>query len=236
MKAFLGLTDNYGTMLWKIAFSTMSFTVLALWILTQIDDGISNLIGRFSVSVPVISGFSLSMGYLVPTMIIGFISRGLRMHNQISNVLRIRRNFDVDHILTPLAVGVGLGAVPQLRNRLAADRTRLMNVCFYRYAGSFNPQIDQHLIRMALDAWTWYWIVLESTAIAVGFLIVTLVRGHFTTGLWTVGVIALQLLLLKLQMPSCRERALQEVQAIMDIPGANEQIRNELSALQSRGA
>jgi hypothetical protein len=42
-----------------------------------------------------------------------------------------------------------------------------MGACFYKYASSTKPELDPHTITLALDNWSWYWILLEAISLGV---------------------------------------------------------------------
>ena len=44
-----------------------------------------------------------------------------------------------------------------------------MRQIFYQYASSTlpNPLVDRHDIEEALDAWSWYWIILEASSLTL---------------------------------------------------------------------
>lgn len=236
MLQFFGLTSDYGIMLWKIALGTSVSTLLSLWTLAQLDEDINSLFAKYPIEVEIFGGFSLSMGYLVPLGVVLFLSRSLRLHDRISDLFKIRLNFDVNHILGRLAEGVGWRVDKIILDKLRHNRRWLMNACFYHYATSSGPKIDAHLVKMALDAWTWFWVVLESSAVVLVFIIVALLRGHIAAAGWALGVIGVCGVLLFILYKICTERAAEEVESILRCPGAINHLRNELNAIQSRGA
>jgi hypothetical protein len=79
------------------------------------------------------------------------------MHNKISDLFQIRKKFDVSYILIPLSKAVEIPIDENYKNVLKTNRKTLMADVFYKYASSTNPQIDKHLIWIALDKWSWYW-------------------------------------------------------------------------------
>src|SRR5690606_15472439 len=90
------------------------------------------------------------------------------LHDRISDIFFIRRNFDVKHILLPTARNVGVNIDKEIINKIIKERRPLMNQVFYRYASSRNePVVDKHLIEKALDTWSWFWVFLEASIIAL---------------------------------------------------------------------
>jgi hypothetical protein len=87
-----------------------------------------------------------------------------QLHDQISNVIGIRRRFDRDRILVPLAKRVGVLMTNDKKAKIANCRERLMRAVFYKYASSRSdkPLVDKHDIEQALSAWSWFWAFVEA--------------------------------------------------------------------------
>src|ERR1700694_1200174 len=159
---FERVTD-YSKMLIRIMASTFVLSVLALWLLRtkipELDAAIAAHLPTLTIKV---LDLPVSFGTLFPAAAVTVLFRMFRVHDRISDLLRIRRRFDVKHILGPLAVG-SLGNVSDEQlQRIRAGRDDLMYKVFYRYASSKTPAIDAHFIEDALDWWGWYWCILEA--------------------------------------------------------------------------
>ena len=164
---FERVTD-YSKMLIRIMASTFVLSVLALWLLRtkipELDAAIAAHLPTLTIKV---LDLPVSFGTLFPAAAVTVLFRMFRVHDRISDLLRIRRRFDVKHILGPLAVG-SLGNVSDEQlQRIRAGRDDLMYKVFYRYASSKTPAIDAHFIEDALDWWGWYWCILEAICVAL---------------------------------------------------------------------
>jgi|HubBroStandDraft_1064217.scaffolds.fasta_scaffold43578_3 hypothetical protein len=95
---------------------------------------------------------------------IASLSYIFQLHDQISNVLGIRRRFDRNRILVPLANRVGVSMTNEKKAKIADCRDRLMRAVFYKYASSRSdsPLVDKHDIEQALSAWSWFWAFIEA--------------------------------------------------------------------------
>jgi hypothetical protein len=101
--------------------------------------------------------------------ILAWLAYVVQLHDRISDLFRIRQRFDTGSILLPLAALVGATLSASRLNRLRADRDTLMRAVFYRFASSSaeKPLVDPHDIQHALSAWSWFWIMVEGSAVAV---------------------------------------------------------------------
>jgi len=96
-----------------------------------------------------------------------WISYSLRLHDRISDLFGIRARFDRNYILLPLAILTGSQLSAFQLNRMGANRDSLMRRVFYRYASTRaeRPLVDRHDIEAAIEIWSWYWVLVEGTAV-----------------------------------------------------------------------
>jgi hypothetical protein len=164
----LAQVKDYPSMLNRIFLFTSLAGSIATWIVRRHFECADNVLKALDINVdlPYLKEVKL-LGYVLPGVALGFLARTIRLHDRISDVLRIRERFDVDEILLPLARGsefpVGTLSMDQLRN----SRRALMGRVFYRYASSTDAKIDKHLIYEALDWWSWYWVIVEALAVFI---------------------------------------------------------------------
>src|SRR5690606_8924941 len=94
-------------------------------------------------------------------------SRIFRIHSQLGHWLGVRERFDIGIILAELGRQVDFDVEMVPEERWLTHRHDLMRKTFYQFASSRSPQIDEHLIHQALDLWSWFWIVLETSVLFV---------------------------------------------------------------------
>jgi hypothetical protein len=164
--------------------------------------------------------------YVLVPLGVALFSRVLRLHDKISDLLRIRLYFDTHHILFPMATAVGLGLDETAKKQIRSARQDLMYDVFYPYAGFADPKIDKQLIRTALDNWGWFWVGMEA-GLLFAITSATLLLLHAQMQLYICLLLfLLSGILLLLQWPACRRSAEREVAAILDDPAR----RGEVSA------
>jgi hypothetical protein len=64
---------------------------------------------------------------------------------------------------------VGVELTPKQLNTLVSNRDILMRTVFYPYVSSRadTPLVDKHDIERALDAWSWYWLLVEAIPLSL---------------------------------------------------------------------
>jgi hypothetical protein len=110
--------------------------------------------------------FKIPFGTFLVAALVAFVSESTKLHDKISDVFRIRANFDIRWILIPMALLSGAGVNRARLAKISTSRRQLMGEVFYKYASSAQKTvIDKHLITQALTAWSWYWLCIESMVI-----------------------------------------------------------------------
>ena len=105
----------------------------------------------------------------VIALLVALFTRAVKLHDLVSDVLGIRRRFDCNYILFPLAALVGENLSSRQKEAATAARSNLMRQVFYRYASSRadSPLVDKHEIEYALDQWSWFWVCVEAIVLCV---------------------------------------------------------------------
>jgi hypothetical protein len=163
-------SKNYDEMLKKLA----AFLFYETWIMTFLLRGIPSVdaafrsvesFGAIGTALSTIPNHEkLNLGGLAVALLIAGLSYAIQLHDRISDLFGIRRRFDRNYILLPLAVLVGAELSPRQLIALTRSRDNLMRTVFYPYVSSRNetPLVDKHEIERALDAWSWYWLLIEA--------------------------------------------------------------------------
>lgn len=176
---------------------------------------------------------ALNICGLAIALAVALLTRAVRLHDRISDVLGIRKRFDRRQILFPLATLVGQSLTSPQRRALIAIQEDLMRDLFYRYASSRvdTPVVDKHEIENALDSWSWFWVWIEAV---VYFAIAATVAHSFhahTLGVRFLIVDVIFLSLAVIQYPRLTRYAKIEISAIAADATAARDIRARLNAL-----
>lgn len=223
---------SYSEILTKIATWTF-FVSLAVTVVLRLRwPLIDTALGMLSPKIP-IAGVELPLGTLAPAFAMALISRVTKLHDRLSDVLGIRRRFDRQEILLPLAAMSGAMLTPAQLERIDAERNNLMGQVYYAYASSdpSKSKIDPHYVTMALDQWSWYWILLEALfIIGCGGAVLYLIGDHIVGGA-AAWLVVIGLGVLQWIRSSCRGYAADEIREILKVAGAQAAIQSVFSAL-----
>jgi len=224
-----GTISSYKEMLAKIAIFTFVSTVAALGLLSYQIPEVSSFFRQWPVKIPV-EGLELPLIILVSALVVATVARIIKLHDRISDILGLRRRFDVAHILSPMASSVGVTVNESV---LKARRREIMRKVFYRYASSGQPVIDAHYVTMAMDQWLWFWVLIESIPIWIVVGVVLAVYERFiAAGLVVAGLVAAAIILAWSWGMSAKY-AKQQVDEILSDGQRYQEVKGVLSALPS---
>lgn len=206
---------DYSEMLNKIGVFTLAGALILTWIASLANADINSALSAGTVKIP-IAGIELPLFFVVPALLIAIGFRVVKLHDRVSDLFRIREDFDLHEILTPLAAGVGIPTTLDLLRAYRTSRDDLMNRVFYRYTGSPAPKIPEHYTTMALDMWTWYWIITEFEVYGVLGVTVLACSGAYRHATLLLAVMWLGLLALRVLGRTCAGHAHTEVRLILE--------------------
>lgn len=177
---------NYPEMLNRIAFFTFLFALVLSFAVPSPQEVLAT-----QDWMKQLSNLNINFGFITVSLGNGLVAAGvalfcriIKLHDRISNVLGIRLWFDIHAILIPLAAEAGVSLDFKRLEKVRLERSELMRKTFYRYASSTNPRIDSHDIIMALETWSWFWVLLEGVALGMGAFLWCLVAGAYATASW----------------------------------------------------
>jgi hypothetical protein len=150
--------------------------------------------------------------------LIAFLSESIKLHDKVSDLLRIRSEFDTRWILIPMALLSSATLTSAQFEKLRAERGRLMDDVFYAYAsGSAKRQmIDDHAITQALTAWSWYWLCVEAIAVVIPTAAILAFSGQ---SFWVESLLAIVLslmLMMRVFRADCAKYADSQVRQILN--------------------
>jgi len=236
MPSLIGPVRSYAEMLGRITTCTAIVAlVLALVMRSQLgwfDDLLKPIDSGFDLIPP--DWRKVPAGDAVVLVLAAVGSRFFKLHDRLSDLLQIRARFDVDAILRPMAL-MTLQS-PMTRAAMAAlstQRDDLMHALFYPYA-STDParrQIDAHYVDIAIDHWTWYWVVLEGNFLCLVAALVFLFSSSYGGAAVLLLLVLVLIGLLQLLRRMCERNALNEVEEILKDSNRAQAIQERLSAL-----
>jgi hypothetical protein len=179
---------NYTQVRRKLAF----FLFFELWFATFFLRGLPPIGALFSTVeqagpveaiaslLPAIA--KLNLTGLILAIFATTVCYAITFHDRISDLLGIRKKFDYQHILLPLAKLVKVKLSAAQKKRIQEKQDSVTRKVFYQFASSRakNPIVDKHDIERALEAWSWFWILVEAIPFSVVFAIVAFVAKGTT--------------------------------------------------------
>lgn len=171
-------SKTYGETLSKLAGFALYETYILTFILRripQVDEPLRLLERPFNLD------HAFNPAGIAIALCVALLSRAFKLHDRISDLLGIRRRFDVTHILLPLASKVGFQPNAKQIQAIRKKRSDLMRAVFYKYASSRadNPLVDKHDIEHAIDSWSWFWWPVEGIIFLLAAFLIALVFGYY---------------------------------------------------------
>jgi hypothetical protein len=225
---------DYQSMLNRIFWFTTAAAFAAVWLLRVQVPALDASLSRIDFAATLIGGKTAPTlgGCLLPALVVGIATRVFGLHERISDWLEIREDFDVEVIITELAHRAGVDLVGVEKKELRRARHRLMREAFYPFVSGPQPAVDHHLIQQALDAWSWFWIGVVSTALFIVTGLALVACGVTVTGLQVVGwTLLAAVVCLPAAYGQCRRYAVAQVRTILDDPERTEAVREAFAGL-----
>jgi hypothetical protein len=214
MKIF-GQPDSYSDMLERIFVMSIVSGFICTVMLAQASPHVKAILDSVRTEAEIGQLKGIKALYVLVPLGIAFISRVIKLHDRVSDLLRIRQTFDTRFILHPLATGSGVTLTNALKNIIAKKRHELMYAVFYPYASFRDPQIDRQLVQTAADMWGWYWVFLESLVLFIITTIILCLIGKYDHVVLCLAVMGAELLFLLYLSVACRKHAKPQVNAIL---------------------
>ena len=132
--AFFAISD-YSSMLNRIGWATFFMWVLALTALNSVVMPIHEILSQVMVKVPG-TEFRVPAGVVLAAVFLAGLCRAVKLHDWVSDLFGIRRQFDVKEILLPMAAAAGVSLSLEQQIRVQEKRCELIGQVFYKYVSS----------------------------------------------------------------------------------------------------
>jgi hypothetical protein len=217
----LAPVTDYQSMLNRIFWFTSMSALAAVWMLRLHIPEIDGLLNRidFTLEFGGNKVFPVPGGFLIPALAVGIVTRVFHLHARISDWLGIRERFDVAVIIRELANQSAVDLTPVADDELVAHRHDLMRKVFYRFVSGPQPQVDPQLVGQALDAWSWFWVGVETSFVFTLTGLGLIAGGVYAVGFQTLGgTLGVAALALPMMRTQCVRYAIAQVRAIVADP------------------
>jgi hypothetical protein len=236
---FLSQPKNYPEILKKLAIFALYETYIITFILRS-DPAVNTFLtgietsGAFGNVVKIIPFLAvINLSGIAIAILVAILSLTFQFHDRISDALGIRKVFDLKYILIPLATKVGIKVTKELEAKIVRRRVELVHAVFYRYATSSEKDciVDKHYIGQALNAWSWFWVFVEtSTYFSVGAIVAFIVSAD-SIAVGFLLVVALSILIAIIQRQRLPNYTRPEIDQILGDKDAPLAIRARFDAL-----
>jgi hypothetical protein len=224
---------NYGEMLNKIGMFTFVIVLGLTLLVSHYSSLVKSFLNTFQVPVEIWS-LHIPVLYVVPALLLATLARIVRLHDQVSDIFRIRERFDIYRLLIPLCGAVGVAVDLAFRDKLRNRRQQAMARTFYRYASFEEPVISKAIVLGAIDVWTWYWILLEGIVMLIIASMVLLAVGAYAQSGAIIGLSFLATLLFCTHYDNCGKRADAQIEELIADDQRVIAIRNEFNAIRQQ--
>ncbi|MCJ7729033.1 MAG: hypothetical protein MUO27_04030 [Sedimentisphaerales bacterium] len=220
MKIF-GQPESYSDMLERVTIFNFITCLICVFVLSFYSPSVKKILDYMPVEIDIVGIKGLKALYVLVPAIITFVSRVIKLHDRISDLLSIRIKFDTKHILAPLSREVGSNLDSNVLRKMRID---MMYKVFYHYAGFDKPVIDLQLVRSALDDWGWLWVEMEVCCLFIVTTIIFLILLKPAQFFIITGAVSLLILMAFFQYRACIRDAEAEVNAIVSDGPRKEEI------------
>jgi hypothetical protein len=229
--SLIGQPESYSDMLKRIFTATLAMGVLCTFALAAVSPAVRTFLEGWSVEISI--GFldSVKAFYVLIPLGVAILSRVFLLHDKVSDLFGIRRRFDLENVLRPLAEGVGFPTAGTNWKRIEESHDLAMTRTFYRYASFRNPKIDVQMVRTAADRWAWFWCTVEPHIILIISGLIAVALGAWSLLLCILVSMIVLILISFLLWPQLRAGARNQVAEILDNGGWRAEVQSALCYL-----
>lgn len=226
---------NYSEMIEKISKSVFAISFFTLYILSCANSDFDELLLSLSFGTKYdMFGLTINLSIIYIPLIMGLAEHIFKIHDRLSDILRIRKRYDRKYIAYEILKSAGY-KVDKLNcsDNVIATITKKT---FYEYASSTSPKIDVHYIHLALNEWCWYWITLDTVALIIVICFIFLVaKFSWLNLLLAVWIFVFISLIMYLMRVTIRSYTKNEIQVIISDTERMQDIQKEIKhALQHK--
>lgn len=226
---------NYSEMVEKISKCSFAISALLMYFLSYCNYDFAQFLRKISFGVEYeFIGIKLSLAGIGLPLLIGIAEHIFKIHDKISSFLHIRKRYDKNIIIFGLLESFSIGN--RLKDLNDDDISKLMSCCFYKYASSTKPEIDEHSIHLALNEWCWYWIALDTEILllitGIVFFFSNISYENFSFVFVTISIM---FVIMRLIYKQCVVYTKAEVREIIKDSGRKEEIRKAIQDALSLG-
>lgn len=222
-------------MLNNIAIYTFLTISIILLVLSNRIEEIENLLNLVPINIT-ISDNDFPILAVIFALFIAIFSRVVKLHDKISNILRIRHYYDIIVIIYPILKEVIKYKESGLLKIIFSDRNQIMYNIFYKYASSNREQckIDFNLVILALTQFTGFWITIETIVYLIFTIAISLIFNDLVLFKYLLIIISVSIIIGIYFLYTCKRETRSEIKAILNVPEYKQEITNYFHGLLNK--
>ena len=228
---FFGQPADYSEMLQRVFFFSIVTGLICTFLLASASPLIQEIVDSLKTEVDFGPIKSIKAMYILIPGVIALLSRIIKLHDRISDLLWIRMIFDTKFFLYPLCQRAGVPLTEEIKAKLRKTRDDSMYQTVYKYAGYKKPQIDDQLVRTAADNWGWFWGFVESSFL---FIVTTVILAYLHKWDYVIKllyIILFEIFLMLILSYACIRSARPQVDAILNDTNRKSEIQGYFQSL-----
>lgn len=168
---------SYSEMCKKIAQSVFFISLIEIFLLAQISPDFAQMLKKLSFNTETeLLNIKLYISYIYIPLILSLLENIFKMHDVIGKLFGIRIRNAATVIFPTYIIELNIKtskSKKEIQKAYTNNKSLQYEVGnhFYRHVSYSDPLIDKHEVSMALDAWTWFWISLDTFCITLVFLL-----------------------------------------------------------------
>ena len=232
----IGQPETYSDILVRVFVTTLVTGVICTAVLAVASPEVKRLLDSIGTEAELGPIKSLKLLYVAIPALFALFSRVIKLHDRVSDILRLRCVIDTRWILVPLAEGVALQLDDARRVSIKRERKDAMYQVFYPYVSLPDAKIDRQLVRSALDNIGWFWAAVEATVLLVVTTILLYLLDASGWGLTVLVAAGITTCFCIILWMACKRTTTNEVRGILQDPERRAAIRAYFERLWSKEA
>lgn len=227
---------NYSEMRAKISKALFCISLIEIFILAQISPDFSDVLKTVSFNTETeILGIKIYVAYIYIPLTVSVLENIFSLHDKIGKLFKIRHIFSKKIIFLEYIKQLNINTKKTNKEliKIYSNNKELSSAIgnhFYYHVSSTNPKIDDHYVHMALTAWSWVWIILDTVAFSLLFeLFIIIFKAcdiRFILG-FGIYILLLIILLFLILFCECKKCTINEIKKSVDYDKKEKNEKNQ---------
>ncbi len=213
-------TKTYTEMRAKVSQSVFYIVLIEVFVLAQISTQFAEVLKIISFGTETeFLNIKIYIAYIYVPIIISVLENIFRLHQKLGRIFGVEKKFAKKVMFQGYinTLGVDVSKIKKKELYKIYDKNKIIkkeiDKHFYCFVSGTNPKIDEHYVHMALTAWCWVWILIDSISVTAFWGGVTMfyqMNGKFIFGV-CIFVFLQVLILILLLVTECKKNTMKEI-------------------------